>query len=800
MEEEDQNILPKSHPQSPFFTCVPVDAHPTETISKRFELWRQILKSLINYFKCIIISNKEFSKINSNITNQIDFPFFTNIRPKAKGILKHSSNASTSSLNLGSGTSAAMMKTKDQLKPMIKEKIHKHAKSLSKSQISLNLTPSSSSSTSNAGNSNGNNSNNSFNGAGGNSPSGEAEEAHDQFDITTNDMLFEIVEPKVENRKKQSFFTGFGNGSIQDVQVLLKKYHLNLSKQQLLISKELERNVLPLLEDLQRDLFEKCKEIKLLSGDFKNSMNKEIAITGQILNDYLQSVKVLQSGGNGHSIKDPFLLKLRLELQLKQQLNQENYLEEAYVNLQTTAMQLESIIYKTISESLNKYGELISQEIFVYYNDLINELHEGIVTKPHHYEWDKFIEKAAKPKLLLDLKHGQPIPEGRKLSDIKYPFNKSVISKTIRSGYFNKKSKFFKNYAKSFYILTLTHLHEFKSYNLVENFEPLHSFDLNDCILVEVNDHKFQLNVINHRSSSDSQNVVFKKTDEMSDVDFKRWVLDLKNFTSFNNFTDRLNYYGKKYAFHSSGTSSVEGVPGPALAKYSGSHGSASNDSLMTRIGKVNISSPNLSSPYPAATITAQTSQSTSNPAPVTEANPSVSVLSSSAANHIESAMKPRLQITSSMLLPKFEIQEPSPLKPTVGASGNVLHPNGGTPVRSANHSIPGSPRSLNMSSADSQSPQHCSNYLGDSSQGVNTPALATPMFEEQSYNHGSGSGSGAGGYFDMKPHDGTTGSEFQLHQSLYQNMGNTDQTADQELSHVLQRLNVGSIAEQDKL
>lgn len=726
---EDETILPKSHPQSPFHTGIPLASQPTETVSKRFELWRQILKSLIQYFKCVIISNKEFSKINSNITNQISFPFFTDIRPKGpKGILKHS-NASNSTLSVAAANAA-----KETLKPTtLKEKIHKHARSLSKSQINLNLPQAASSASSIAST----------------QVDSDAEEALDHFNMPDDNIhgnedsgMFAIVEPSIENRKKQSFFNRFGDGSIQDLQVLLKKYHLNLSKQQLTISKQLEFNVLPLLEDLQRDLLEKCKEIKLLSSDFKNSMNNEIAITGQILNDYISAVKGLLEGKSpALGGKDPFLLKLRLELQIKQQLNQENYLEEAFVNLQTTGMELEKIIYETISDSLNKYGELISQEIFVYYNDLINELHQGLVSKPSYYEWDKFIDKT-KGKLLLDLKHGEALPKCRKLSDLRYPFNKSVISKTIRSGWFHKKSKIFKNYSRSFFLLTLTHLHEFRSSNLVENFEPVNSYNLNDCLLVEVNDHKFQLNVLPNQKEA-LTSIVFKKVDDMDPVEFKKWVVDLRKFTSFNTFNERYQYYCAKWI---AANNTPDGLR-PAISRPNSGEGG-----IISRMGKMNVSSPNLSKPESSSQIL-------------------------SASNKAEPAMKPRLQILS---LPKFEIQEPSPLQPV--AKANILS-HGPSPI-----SRSGSPQSMisnNNVSIDRATtptrgigqpfsaptspallPRHISarthNHLDISPTNSRTgtpisPAglITTPMFEEDEDQSDMG-------YFDID--------HFQLGQSLYTN------------------------------
>jgi hypothetical protein len=459
---QDETILPITNYASPYYAAVPSQSQPTEVLSRRFELWRQIIKSLIQYFKSTSVANNQFSMINNNVVDTVNFPFFTSLKKTA-----------------------------------------------------------------------------------------QRGDVHD------------IKDPLPENLKKQSFFANFGSGSIQDIQILFKKYHLNMAQQQMKIVHELETKIIPRLEELQRDLLQKIREIKNLNGDFRNNMDTEIAISGQLLDDYLASVKSLKSGNESKltSKTDPFLLRLKFELQLKQQLHQENYLEEAYINLQITGLELEKIIYKEVQSSLNQYSELISQEIFVMYNDLINELHEGIISKKAHFEWDQFIERDS-GKNLLKLKHDDDVPIPRKISAIQYPYSKDLISKTIRSGYLLKKSKILKSYTKSFFILTMNYLHEFKSHNLFENIQPINSIKLNDCILTESNEIKFQLHV-NSSMALKSHNYVFKRiTEEMTEIDFRKWIMDLKNLTSFNNLSERASFLQRKVTHSDSNTPKFE-VPNP---------------------------------------------------------------------------------------------------------------------------------------------------------------------------------------------------------------------------------------------
>ncbi|KAH3673307.1 hypothetical protein WICMUC_003767 [Wickerhamomyces mucosus] len=596
---DDETILPKTNKQSPFYSGIPTTALPTEILAKRFELWRQVLKSIISYYKTIIISHKQFSIINSNIVDTIHFPFFTNIKPKRTSGLRSPGRSHDS-----------------------------------------------------------------------------REDKIDFNDIQDDKELFEISEPSIDNRKKQSFFTNFGNGSISDVQILLKKYHLNLSRQQLKISKELENQIIPVLEDLQRDLLEKVKEIKNLAGDFRSTLANEIAITGQLLNDYTSGIKKLLDNNKDHKIFDPFLLKLKLELQLKQQLNQENYLEEAYGNLQTTGLELEKIIYKEISKSLDKYSELISQEIFILYNDLINELHQGIIDKPEYFEWDKFIEKT-EGKIFLNIKHDQDLPQLRKLSDIKYPFNKSPLSKAIRSGWINKKSKLFKNYSKSFFILTLTHLHEFKSSNLIENFQPINSINLNNCILIEINDSKFQLNVSN---GQEMKTFIFKKlsNDSINDQDFKKWIKELKTFTSFNTLNERYQYYLKASSNKNTSTSGTPTSGTPKLQPFKSNGSDIFKNVPSLSLGSLNLNqNPSIKQP-PSILINSNKNSKNNFNNTSTDSNYNLNVDSSSNNNNSKTVddknnntnnnnglkiSRPTLSVPSVDELPKFHIQEPTPIK-----------------------------------------------------------------------------------------------------------------------------------------
>ena len=79
------------------------------------------------------------------------------------------------------------------------------------------------------------------------------------------------------------------------------------------------------LTGLRSDLQQKIKEIKSLSGDFKNSVDKETEGTRRAVREFQESLEVSEKeliSGKG----DPFIAKLAVERQLERQIEEENYL------------------------------------------------------------------------------------------------------------------------------------------------------------------------------------------------------------------------------------------------------------------------------------------------------------------------------------------------------------------------------------------------------------------------------------------------------------------------------------------
>jgi len=93
---------------------------------------------------------------------------------------------------------------------------------------------------------------------------------------------------------------------------------------------------------LRRDLSDKIKEIRGLSGDFKSSVEREKEATRKEIVKLTDALTAIDSNPQGAAGKnDPYLIKLGLEKQLKRQIDEENYLHKVSYH---TALHIKSMI------------------------------------------------------------------------------------------------------------------------------------------------------------------------------------------------------------------------------------------------------------------------------------------------------------------------------------------------------------------------------------------------------------------------------------------------------------------------
>ncbi|KAK6203333.1 putative transcription factor [Scheffersomyces amazonensis] len=396
-------------------------------------------------------------------------------------------------------------------------------------------------------------------------------------DSTTRDDLIAI----------NKFFLPIGNGSIQDLPTILTKYHqLNVTNATKTL-KDITHIIIPKLEELRKDLLVKIKEIKNLQNDFKTSLGKEIQESRSLLNQYNQAIELSnkldhssssltshhhtndgRDGSIDHSNGgryDPYLIKLKLERQLKKQLGEESYLYEAYSNLQNSGGKLESIIVLEIQNYLQMFLNLVGTENSSFSTVLFPNLSNGFLSKEATFEWEAFISRnlpstsssavSAVGNSSSSIKNGTfidlSIPQ-RKFSDLHIGHFDSALNISVREGYLERRSKYLKSYSSGWYVLTCNYIHEFKTPDRKKDQQPVMSLALDSC---SVSDHskddgknggayKFilsskQPNGLIHRS----HNLVFRADTYQTMIG---WYNDIKNLTSLPTPSARARFIAKR--------------------------------------------------------------------------------------------------------------------------------------------------------------------------------------------------------------------------------------------------------------
>ncbi|KAG5999404.1 hypothetical protein E4U43_002087 [Claviceps pusilla] len=244
------------------------------------------------------------------------------------------------------------------------------------------------------------------------------------------------------------------SAGIDDALQFLRNYH-KAAIQEANKAKEIEEDVILALTGLRSDLQQKIKEIKHLSGDFKNSVEREMDSTSKAvraLANVLDKTEVDSSSTTGK--QDPYLMRLAVDRQVERQIDEENYLHQAYLNLEGSGRELESIVVGEIQKAYNAYAGILKREADNSYA-VVDELREGPIAMPKDQEWIHFVTH---DNQIID-----PTIPMRSADQIHYPGQDHLSAQEIRAGLLERKSKYLKSYTAGWYVLSTTHLHEFKS-------------------------------------------------------------------------------------------------------------------------------------------------------------------------------------------------------------------------------------------------------------------------------------------------------------------------------------------------
>lgn len=224
---------------------------------------------------------------------------------------------------------------------------------------------------------------------------------------------------------------------------------------------------------------------------------------------------------------------------------EENYLHEAFDNLQNSGAQLENVVVMEIQNGLTSYARIIGKEAQLVFDSVISKLDSTLLNKNPNLEWDNFIQKNTSNFVPPNL----PM---RKFKEISYSNQHDPFTVEIKSGFLEKRSKFLKSYSRGFYVLTPSFLHEFKTPDRHKFSVPLMSIPLVECTVTEHSkkaksdsdqgNNKFILRTNSNGLIHRGHNWVFK-VDSYGDM--MEWFENIKALSSLPNYDDKCKFVNK---------------------------------------------------------------------------------------------------------------------------------------------------------------------------------------------------------------------------------------------------------------
>ena len=589
-----ETIVPSTLLPSPFFMNLPpANSTPIDDLISFFKYWKYFIKSLIYYFKEISLVKEVEANLHYQLINSVQFPGFKDLPNKV--LLE---------INGKDGLSSPPGTTPTKEMKKIPSSGSLNTMNTNVSNVS-NGSKGASVNFANSSSANSIASTNTSNGAGGATSSGPSRPG--LLKTKSNNSFLKSIPSNQSLHKRNMSFPSKPTPPVaahhhNDIKVpknffpedslfnnlppLLLNYHQKAYQTHHKLHKDLNNKLIPRLETLLKNLTSKIKEIKssLKNESFSNTeLAKEVSETGQVLYQYMDAVerysnkipvlkkKLLlkedrQEEEDDGVKDDPFLIKLLVDYQIKNQLIHENYMFASYVNLQNISKDLFTYVLKELNFAVDKFGKLaFNLEFYTYLKSKISVSSSK--------DWEHFISSNPNFVNIYNSTELNPKREIRNFKSLQIPYSTSIHNKCIRFGMLYKKSKILKNYNRYYYVLSCNYLHEFR----IENDEngvigiapgansnnsvstpphrkdklkdkiggfighesvPTKSYNLNDC-LVKVKDEKsFKFQII--KNSNQLKKTTFKC---LNIAEYNNWFGDLEQLLRFgSNHLERLNF------------------------------------------------------------------------------------------------------------------------------------------------------------------------------------------------------------------------------------------------------------------
>lgn len=264
-----------------------------------------------------------------------------------------------------------------------------------------------------------------------------------------------------------------------------------MSNSYLETSKSLDAQVLPILEQLHKEIKNKSSELTSGAGKVakavdsaKNDTQKRIELLGQ------HTASFDSAGGKLDATSDPFVVRRGVQHMLHKQILEENNSKQDLLSVQKNFEVFESHVVNTLQQA---FGQLLqycggrADREKTIYSDIA---HKAQTIAPD-FEWQKFLHRRG------DVMMNTNEPP-RDISHIKYPNMNHTSTKPLIAGTLERKGRgvgSITGYKTGYYVVTpAKFLHQFETDDDFHHDPiPELSLHLPDCTIGSVSDTKFNV-------------------------------------------------------------------------------------------------------------------------------------------------------------------------------------------------------------------------------------------------------------------------------------------------------------------
>lgn len=254
--------------------------------------------------------------------------------------------------------------------------------------------------------------------------------------------------------------------------------------------KNLKSDVLPILEQLHKEIKSKTKEVQSGAAKGAKAVDRARAATQKHIELLGQQTAAFDAaaGNKLEPSNDPYIIRRGINYRLNKQITEENNARDEIIAVQNSFQQFEAHVIQTFQNAINQFFQLMGGQADrqrAMYADILGSFQKI----PLDFEWNAFVKR--NDAILVD-----PDEPPRSLSSITFPNMDHRATKPLMEGTLERKSRaILKGYSSGYYVVTpARYLHEFKDNDdFRKDPSPELTLYLPDCIIGAIDGVKFSI-------------------------------------------------------------------------------------------------------------------------------------------------------------------------------------------------------------------------------------------------------------------------------------------------------------------